>query len=166
MARVVTTKKVVKNLKNIYLTSSGFQKIREELSALKTSKREEIADKIALAVEMGNLEENAEYDAALNEQLMMENRISKLEQIIRDAKVIKQDTQDSEFITIGSTVVLKCDREVEEFTIVGSIEANPAKKMISNESPVGSALLGRKVGEETRITTPQYSYKCKILEIR
>lgn len=166
MASATVSKRTTQNLRNIYLTLEGLQKARQELSFLKTTKRDEIAGTIALAVEMGNLEENAEYDAALSEQSMVENRIFELEQIVREAKIIKHDTNSSGFITIGSTVVLKMDKDVEEFTIVGSIEANPAKKMISNESLVGSALLGRRVGEEAQITTPRYSYKCKILEIR
>ena len=162
---IVSSKNIPK-FKKIYLTSKGLVEAREELKYLKEVKRVEVASLIAHSIELGNLEENSEYDSALSEQNALEDRIFQLEQIIREAKIIKVQPVASDFVTIGSTVVLKLNREVEEFTIVGSVEANPAKKMISNESPVGSALLGRKVGEEAQIKTPQYSYKCKILEIR
>ena len=101
----------------------------------------------------------------MEEQTLVENRIAELENILKDAKVI-QDVPKSDFVVIGSTVVIEMNGEEDEFTIVGRVEADPSKKRISNESPLGSSLLGAKPGESVEVTTPIVRYKCKVLEIK
>ena len=117
------------------------------------------------AKSLGDLSENSEYDAALEEHAIVEKRIAELEETLKGAKVIDNVTK-SDFVVIGSTVVIEMEGEVDEFTIVGSVEADPSKKKISNESPVGAALLGAKVGESVEVTTPIVRYRCKVLEIK
>lgn len=150
---------------NVFLTPKGLSEARTELEHLKKVKRGEIADRIQLARGYGDLTENSEYDAAMEEQALTENRITELENILKSAKVIsEQHTND--FVVIGSTVKVEMENEVDEFTIVGRVEADPTKKRISNESPLGIALLGAKKGEEVEVTTPIVRYKCKVLEIK
>ena len=149
----------------VYLTSQGLEEARGELSFLKTSKRAQVSDRIQRAREFGDVVENAEYDAALDEQTLVENRIIYLEDVLKNAKVIATDP-NNDFVVIGSTVKVEMDGEVDILTIVGRVEANPAKKKISNESPLGSALLGAKKGEVVEVATPIVRYKCKILEIK
>lgn len=151
--------------KNVYLTQKGLSEARAELDYLKKVKRAEIASKINQAREYGDLSENSEYDSAMEDQALMENRISELENILKDAKVISNNLTN-DFVVIGSTVRIEMDREIDEFTIVGRVEADPAKKRISNESPLGSALLGAKKGEEVEVATPVVRYRCKVLEIK
>lgn len=158
LKRVTTAKKV-------YLTARGLKKAQEELEFLKKNKRVEIADRIRQAREYGDLTENSEYDAAIEEQNLIESRIAELEVILKDVKLISEQTRE-DFVVIGSTVKVEMEGEVDEFTIVGRVEADPAKKRISNESPLGSSLLGAKIGEEVEVTTPIVRYKCKVLEIR
>lgn len=154
-----------KPAKNVYLTQKGLSEARAELDYLKKVKRAEIASKINQAREYGDLSENSEYDSAMEDQALMENRISELENILKDAKVISNNLTN-DFVVIGSTVRIEMDREIDEFTIVGRVEADPAKKRISNESPLGSALLGAKKGEEVEVATPVVRYRCKVLEIK
>lgn len=154
-----------KPAKNIYLTAKGLAEAKAELEYLKKIKRVQIAERIHQAREYGDLAENSEYDAALEEQALTESRVNELENILKSAKVIaSQHTQ--EFVVIGSTVKVEMDREIDEFTIVGRVEADPSKKRISNESPLGIALLGAKKGEEVEVTTSIVRYKCKVLEIK
>ncbi len=159
-------KNLTQSPNRVYLTAQGLTEVQSELNFLKKSKRAEIAQRLQQARELGEIEENAEYDAAMDEQSLVETRISELERILRGARVIKQEAKGTEIVTIGSTVLVQMDGSVDEFTIVGRVEANPAQKRISNESPVGTALLGAKVGEEVEVTTPIVKYKCKILEIK
>ena len=154
-----------KTMKNIYLTAQGLSDAKEELAFLKNTKRSQIAEIIHQAREYGDLAENSEYDAALEEQAMIENRIAELENICKDARVIVNKSQQ-DFVVIGSTVKIEMDDGIDEFTIVGRVEADPAKKRISNESPLGIALLGAKKGEEVEVATPIVRYKCKVLEIK
>lgn len=149
----------------VYLTSQGLEDVRAELALLKTVKRIEVADRIQKAREFANSEENNEYDSAVEEQIMVENRILALENVLKHAVVISPE-HTNDFIVIGSTVKIELDGQLDEFTIVGKVEANPFKKRISNESPVGAALLGAKVGEELEINTPILRYKCRVLEIK
>ncbi|MBI2018460.1 transcription elongation factor GreA [Candidatus Daviesbacteria bacterium] len=151
--------------KNVYLTQKGLSEARGELDYLKKVKRADIASRINQAREYGDLSENSEYDSAMEDQALMESRISALENILKDAKVISNNLTN-DFVVIGSTVRIEMDREIDEFTIVGRVEADPAKKRISNESPLGSALLGGKKGEIVEVTTPIVKYKCKILEVK
>lgn len=163
------TTEPIKNLnrsaKGVYLTAQGLSEARDELEFLKSTKRMQIAERIHQAREYGDLAENSEYDTALNEQALTENRISELESILKDAKVIADPTTQ-DFVVIGSTVKIEMDDGVDEFTIVGRVEADPSKNRISNESPLGVALLGAKKGEEVEVTTPIVKYKCKVLEIK
>lgn len=154
-----------KDSKNTYLTPKGLSEAKAELEYLKKTKRFQIAERIHQAREYGDLAENSEYDAAMEEQALTENRIAELEIILKSAKVIANQ-HNNEFVVIGSTVRIEMDREIDEFTIVGRVEADPAKKRISNESPLGSALLGGKKGETVDVTTPIVKYKCKILEVK
>ena len=151
--------------KSVYLTSKGLSEAQAELEYLKKTKRAQIAERIHQAREYGDLAANSEYDTAIEEQSLTENRINELENILKGAKVIVK-SHSSDFVVIGSTVRVEIDKEADEFTIVGRVEADPSKKRISNESPLGSALLGAKKGEEIEVTTPIIRYKCKVLEIK
>ena len=162
MSKIQTS---VKEIKSTYLTSKGFSDARVELDYLKKTKRVQIAERIHQAREYGDITENSEYDAAMEEQSMMENRISELEEVLRSARVILE-RQTSDFVVIGSTVKIEMDDGIDEFKIVGRVEADPSKKRISNESPLGMALLGAKKGEEVDVATPIVRYKCKVLEIK
>lgn len=158
--------RAVPSQKNVYLTASGLSDVKAELDLLKKIKRLEIAERIRRARELGAPEENAEYEAALDEQALVENRINELEKVLQSAKVIKVADKGNDIVVIGSTVRVEMDGETDEFTIVGRVEANPALKRISNESPVGSVLLGARVGEVVEVATPIVRYKCKVLEIK
>lgn len=160
-----TAQRSIKSQKNVYLTPKGLTEARNELEYLKKNKRQELADRIRQAREYGDLAENSEYDAAIEEQNILENRISQLENILKGAKVISQK-QNADFVVIGSTVKVEMEGEIDEFTIVGRVEADPSKKKISNESPLGFALLGAKRGEAVEVTTPIVRYKCRVLEIK
>lgn len=154
-----------KNIANVLLTSKGLTEARAELDYLKKIKRAEITGRIQQAREYGDLTENSEYDAAIDEQSLTENRITKLENILKNAKVIAEK-HTNDFVVIGSTVEIEMEGELDEFTIVGRVEADPTKKRISNESPLGIALLGAKKGEMVEVTTPIVRYKCKVLEVK
>lgn len=162
MAKITKT---IRPANNVYLTADGLKEAHTELDFLKSNKRAQIADRIQKARDFGDIAENAEYDAALDEQALVENRIAYLEEVLRDAKVITEN-HSSDFVVIGSTVKVEMDGEIDEFTIVGKVEANPAKKRISNESPVGQSLLGAKIGEVVEVATPIVRYKCKVLDIK
>lgn len=159
------TQSTKKDLKSTYITSKGLADAKSELEFLKNTRREQITEIIHQARGYGDLAENSEYDAALEEQAMVENRIAELESILKNAKVItgggKQD-----FVVIGSTVKIEMDDGIDEFTIVGRVEADPSKKRISNESPLGLALVGAKKGDVVEVATPIVRYKCKVLEIK
>jgi len=151
--------------KSVFLTAKGLADAKIELDYLKKTKRAQIAERIHQAREYGDLTENSEYDIAVEDQSLIENRIGELENIVRDAKVIPNNhTQD--FVVIGSTVKIEMDDGIDEFTIVGRVEADPAKKRISNESPLGSVLIGARKGEVVDVATPIVRYKCKVLEIK
>ena len=152
--------------KNI-LTYTGLKKYEDELHDLKVNKRQEIAQKIKEAREQGDLSENAEYDAAKDEQRDIEARIVDLEKLLKNAEVVVEDEVDSDKINIGCKVDvldLEYDEEIE-FQIVGSTEANSLEGKISNESPVGKALIGAKVGETVQVESPDGFSRYKILEI-
>lgn len=153
--------------KEIILTQEGYDKLEEELELLKTTKRKEVAERLKVAISFGDLSENAEYDEAKKEQAALEERIMKLENMVRIAVIIDEENVDSDIVTIGSIVKIydkDFDEEVE-YTIVGSAEADPYDFKISNESPVGKALLGRQKGEEVNVTVPDGITKLKILDI-
>ena len=153
--------------KEILLTAEGFKNIEEQLEFLKTEKRKEVAEKIKEALSFGDLSENAEYDAAKNEQAEVEEKILKLQNILKHATVIDDEDNDLSVVSIGSKVKIY-DKEFDEeltYVIVGSTEANPAENKISNESPVGRALIGKQAGDEVDIEAPQGTFSVKILEI-
>ena len=152
----------------ILLTQEGYNKLEEEVEFLKTVRRKEVAERIKVAISFGDLSENAEYDEAKNEQAQVEERIMKLENMIRKAVIIDESQIDLNVVTIGSIVKVndvEFDEEVE-YTIVGSAEADPYDVKISNESPVGRALLGKTVGDEVDVQVPDGIAKFKIIEIR
>ena len=149
------------------LTSKGMQALEDELQDLKVVKRKEIAQKIKEAREQGDLSENAEYDATKDEQRSMEARIEELEKIIKNAEVIDESAYDKDTVSIGSTIKFydeEFDEELE-YRIVGSTESDILKGLISNESPLGKALIGAKVGETVQVESPDGISRYKILEI-
>ena len=153
--------------KNI-LTYDGLKKLEDELQDLKVVKRKEVAQKIKEAREQGDLSENAEYDAANDEQRDIEARIEEIEKILKNAEVVDEDEVDLEKISIGCKVrILDCEYDEElEYKIVGSTEANSLKGKISNESPVGKALLGKRVGDSVKVETQAGELEYKVLEIQ
>ena len=153
--------------KKTILTYAGLRNLEDELENLKVVKRKEVAGKIKEAREQGDLSENAEYDAAKDEQRDIEARIEELEKILKNAEVIVEDEVNLDQISIGCTVTVY-DKEFEEevnFKIVGSTEANSLQGKISNESPVGKALLGKEVGEIVNIETQAGEIEYKVLKI-
>ncbi|WP_313075343.1 transcription elongation factor GreA [Lacrimispora sp.] len=153
--------------KNI-LTYEGLKRYEEELQNLKVVKRKEVAQKIKEAREQGDLSENAEYDAAKDEQRDIELRIEELEKLLKNAEVVVEDEIDLDKINIGCKVkVYEIDEDEEmEFKIVGSSEANSLQNKISNESPVGQALMGKKVGDVVEVETQSGVIQYKVLEIQ
>lgn len=153
--------------KEVLLTPDGLSKLEKELDHLKTVKRREVATRIKQALEFGDISENSEYDDAKNEQAFVEGRIATLEKMLRNARVIDQEDVDTEIVTVGSKVRLKdLERGEEyEYTLVGSAEADPASMRISNESPVGRAVIGKKVGEVVEVEVPAGTLKYEIVSI-
>jgi transcription elongation factor GreA len=154
--------------KDVILTPEGLQKLKEELELLSTSKRREVAERIKEAREFGDISENAEYDDAKNEQAMLEKQISDLEEKLRNARVIDAKSVDTDVVSVGVTVHVKdqkTDKSVK-YKIVGSAEADPSDSKLSNESPVGRALLGHKRGETVSVQVPRGpARKLKITKI-
>ncbi|MCD7981557.1 MAG: transcription elongation factor GreA [Clostridiales bacterium] len=150
------------------LTYQGLQKLETELQDLKVNRRKEVAQKIKEAREQGDLSENAEYDAAKDEQRDIETRIEEIEKILKNAEVVVEEEVDLDAIGVGCQVrILDCEYEEElEYKIVGSTEANSLQGKISNESPVGKALIGAKVGETVEVETQAGVLTYKILEIQ
>lgn len=162
------TKGLSKMAKKNILTYEGLQKLEEELQDLKVVKRREIAQKIKEAREQGDLSENAEYDAAKDEQRDIEARIEEIEAILKNAEVVVEDEVDLDKISVGCKVrILDIEFDEElEYKIVGSTEANSLKGKISNESPLGRALLGARVGDEVQVEAPVGELSYKVLEIQ
>jgi len=152
---------------NNFLTKEGFQKLQDELEYLRTAKRQEVANRLHEAMEGGELIENAEYEAAKNEQAFVEGRIQELDVLLASAKIIEENgKKKGDGVQLGSKVTIKEGNfEAETFTVVGMAEANPREGKISNESPIGKAILGRKVGETVKVETPGGTYNVKILKI-
>jgi transcription elongation factor GreA len=150
-----------------FLTKEGFQKLQEELDHLRTTKRQEVAERLHEAMEGGELIENAEYEAAKNEQAFVEGRIQELEMLLATARVIENNGHDKTGnIQVGSKVTIKEQGfEAETYIIVGAAEANPREGKISNESPIGKAILGHQAGEEVIVETPSGTYKVKIIKV-
>ena len=154
--------------KKLLMTYTGVKKLEDELEFLKTVKRKEITEKIKVALGYGDLSENSEYDEAKNDQAFTEGRILQLENMLKNAAVVDESDIPTDKVSVGSVVKVKdyeFDEEVEYF-IVGSAEADPMEFKISNESPVGSALMGKKIGEIVEVIVPNGTSKFEILEIR
>ncbi|MBA3365013.1 MAG: transcription elongation factor GreA [Actinobacteria bacterium] len=155
-------------MKEVILTSEGYEKLKHEIEYLSNEKRREIADRIRVAREFGDISENAEYDDAKNEQAMLEHKIATLEDRLRHARVIEAGEVTTDAVSIGSLVRLRDvdAKQTVEYHIVGSAEANPEENKLSNESPVGRAIIGRKKGETVEVAAPRGSLKFKILDIK
>ena len=153
--------------KEVILTEEGLKQLTEEVTLLSTVKREEVAERIRAAREFGDITENSEYDDAKNEQAMLEHRISTLQEKLRRARVIKDSEIDTDKVSVGSTVTLRdVDAgEIRIYTLVGSAEADPSKARLSNESPVGQAIIGRRVGDVLTVPVPVGSLHYEILAI-
>lgn len=147
-----------------YLSEEGLEKLKQQLQELKTAKRRELAARLEHAKSLGDLSENAEYQEAKEEQSLVESEIVKLEEMIRDAVLIKK-SQRTDKVEVGSTVRVKSDRGEEAYTIVGSEEASPAGGKISNESPLGRAFLGKSLGDKVEVRTPGGAAHYEILSI-
>ncbi|MFZ5591968.1 MAG: transcription elongation factor GreA [Desulfurispora sp.] len=153
--------------KEVMLTVEGLKKLEEELEHYKTVRRREVAQRIKQAIEFGDISENSEYDDAKNEQAFIEGRIMDLENLLRNAKVIDDVNLGTDVVSLGSTVLLK-DLEFGdevEYTIVGSVEADPDNNKISNESPVGKAILGQPKGSIVEVNVPAGILKYQIVDI-
>ena len=150
------------------ITQEGLEKLRTELTDLTTVKRREVAARIKEAREFGDIMENSEYDDAKNEQALLESRIAKLKEQLRSARVIDTSDIPKDVVSIGSKVKVKYvdDGETDEYEIVGSAEADPANNRLSNESPVGQAVLGLKKGEVVEVAAPSGSIKLQIVSIK
>ena len=149
-----------------YLTRDGYEKSEQELNYLRTTKRKEVAQRLQDAMEDGELIENAEFEAAKNEQSFVEGRIKDLEILLANAHIIGEDANPHGIVKVGSKVkILEEDSEPELYMIVGPAEADPLGKKISNESPIGRALLNHKAGEKIKVETPGGAYTVEILEV-
>lgn len=153
--------------REVVLTAQGLKKLEDELELLKTVRRKEVAERIKQAIAFGDISENSEYDEAKNEQAQVEERINKLENMLRKAVIIDEEDINTEIVSIGATVQVKDLEfdEVVEYMIVGSTEADPYELKISNESPVGRALLGLKVGDTVEVQIPDGVTKYEVLKI-
>ncbi len=151
----------------VYLTNEGFLEIEEELNHLKEVKRPEVIKALKDARALGDLSENADYDAARDEQAKVEGRIAELEKLLESAELIEQ--RDTDKVSLGATVKIMYDDDeddVEEYRIVGSKEADPSNNKVSNESPLAKAIMGAKVGEKCTVESPNGNYMVTIIEIK
>jgi transcription elongation factor GreA len=155
-------------LKEIILTAEGYKKLQQEIDVLRNDKRREVAERIRVAREFGDIAENAEYDDAKNEQAMLEHKIAQLEERLLSARVITKKEISKDTVSVGSKVRLRdmAANKTFEYHIVGSAEANPAENKLSNESPVGKAIIGHKKGDVVEVSAPRGALKFKILEIK
>lgn len=153
--------------KEVLLTPEGLQKLEKELEVLKTVKRRQVAERIREALDFGDISENAEYDDAKNEQAFIEGRILTLEKTLRNARIINDDEHEKGIAAVGRRVTLRDVEtdEILEYQIVGSAEANPAESKISNESPVGQALLGKKPGTIVDVEVADGILQYELLEV-
>jgi transcription elongation factor GreA len=154
--------------KEVVLTLAGLEKLEEELELLKTKKRREIAERIKQSIAFGDITENSEYDEAKKEQAFIEGRIATIENLLKNAKVIDDDDISVEMVSIGTLVTVKdlTFDETVEYKIVSSAEADPLRLKISNESPVGKALMGHKTGDVVEIQVPDGTIQFQIIEIK
>ena len=150
------------------MTQAGKQKLEQELEHLKTVVRKEVVERIKIARSFGDLSENSEYDAAKDEQAFVEGRITTIENMIRNARIISEDELSKDSVSLGSSVtfVELPEGDEETYTIVGSAEADPFEGKISNDSPIAKSLMGRKVGDQVTVQTPGGEMNVKIIEIK
>ena len=155
-------------LKEVILTAEGYKKLQQEIDHLRGEKRREVAERIRVAREFGDIAENAEYDSAKNDQAHLESRIAVLEERLANARVVTKKEIKSGEVSIGTKVRLRDVKagKTVEYHIVGSAEADPSANKLSNESPVGKAIMGRKKGEVVEVAAPRGSLKFKILDIK
>jgi transcription elongation factor GreA len=160
-------KNLMKKEKEVLLTLAGLKKLEDELKVLKSLRRREVAQRIKQAIEFGDLTENSEYEDAKNEQAFIEGRILTLEKMLRNARIIDGESAATGEVGMGSTVVLRDLEHGDEFeyTIVGSVETDPVDKKISNESPVGKAILGKRKGNVVEINVPAGLVKYQIMDV-
>ncbi|ESU30692.1 transcription elongation factor GreA [Bacillus sp. 17376] len=150
------------------MTQAGKEKLEQELEQLKTVKRKEVVERIKIARSFGDLSENSEYDSAKEEQAFVEGRITTLENMIRNAKIIQEDELSTDAVSLGRTVtfVELPDGDEESYSIVGSAEADPFEGKISNDSPIAKSLMGKKVGDEVTVQTPGGEMNVRITTIK
>jgi transcription elongation factor GreA len=155
-------------LNETILTPEGYKKLQAEIELLSTVRRRDVAERIRVAREFGDIAENAEYDAAKNDQAHLEARIALLEERLKNARVVTRKEMRSGEVSVGTKVRLKdmTSNKTVEYHIVGSAEANPAEMKLSNESPVGKAIMGRKKGEVVEVSAPRGALKFKIMEVK
>ena len=155
-------------MKEVILTPEGYKKLQQEIDHLRGEKRREVAERIRVAREFGDIAENAEYDDAKNEQAMLEHKIAQLEERLLSARVITKKEISKDTVSVGSKVRIRDvnARQTFEYNIVGSAEANPAENKLSNESPVGKAIMGMKKGDTVEVAAPRGALKFKILDIK
>jgi transcription elongation factor GreA len=152
--------------KETFLTPEGLEKLKAELEQLQSVRRPQVAEQIHRAKELGGTVDNAEYDDAKNEQAFVEGRVLTLERMIKNATIIQEEKRPSKTVKLGSKVKVRTqDGEEEHYTIVGSAEASPGEGKISNESPVGSALMGKRMGAEVEAKVPSGTLKLKLIAI-
>jgi transcription elongation factor GreA len=151
-----------------YVTEEGLRKLEEELEYLKTTKRAEVKERLKIARSYGDLSENSEYEAAKDEQGMVESRIMMLENQLRNAVIIREEDKVQGVVSVGSTVSIRelPDGEIETYTIVGTAETDPLAGRISNESPLGKSLLGRQVGDHVLVPAPGGEIEFEIVEVK
>jgi len=155
--------------KEVLVTKPGLAKLKDELKEYKDVRRKEVAKRLKEAIAYGDLSENSEYEEAKNEQAFVEGRIAELEKMVANAKIITDDKSGQDSVQIGTTVTVKNlteDDDAETYTIVGSTEANPMEHKISNESPIGSAMLGKTKNDTIKVKVPAGIYEYKILKIK
>ena len=152
-------------MKNITLTKTGFEKLKQELEELKTKKKEEVLTRLNQARSMGDLSENSAYSSAKEELNLVEGRIFELEEILKNAQIVEEN-QDKTTVQLGSSVVVEINGKKEKFEIVGEFEADPLTKKISHTSPIGKALVGKKIGEWVEVDVPAGKIRYRIVEIQ
>ncbi|MGD6818195.1 transcription elongation factor GreA [Metabacillus sp. 84] len=154
--------------KEFPMTKEGKEKLEQELEYMKTVRRKEVVERIKIARSFGDLSENSEYDSAKEEQAFVEGRITTLENMIRNAKIIVEDTSNTNVVALGKTVTFQelPKGDEESYTIVGSAEADPFEGKISNDSPIAKSLIGKQVGDEVSVQTPGGEMQVKIVNIK
>jgi transcription elongation factor GreA len=152
-------------MKNIQLTKTGFEKLKQELEELKTKTRDEVLKRLNQARSMGDLSENSAYSSAKEELNLVEGRIAELEEILKNAKIV-EEIKDKTTVQVGSSVVVEINGKKEKFEIVGEFEADPLNKKLSHTSPIGKALVGKKIGEWVEVEVPAGKIRYKIVEIQ